>query len=114
MRKRPHYKLMGTKVQKPRPRKPGTQNAGINVRKAEIEMRTQRGESAEQIAAALQAQGHELKRGASTITVRFSNANPRDAEGLTKRRDCKQCMASFHLMKPVLEAVGSLRAQNLA
>jgi hypothetical protein len=52
---------------KPRPRKSGTSTAKKNERKAEIEARTQRGESAEEIAEALQRDGAVLARGASTV-----------------------------------------------
>ena len=83
MRKRPFHKLKGTKSSKPI--KQGSKNSQINVRKAEIVARTQRGETAEQIAAALIAQGHELKKGASTITVRIVACNPHDVCMLSQK-----------------------------
>lgn len=67
LRKRPYSKMMGQKTQKARVKKPATKNAKQMQRKAEIEARTQRGESADEIAAALEAQGFDLKKGASTI-----------------------------------------------
>ena len=67
LRKRPFSKLMGKKAAKPRPKKAYTKNANASERKAEIEARTERGETAEQIAAALIAQGYELKAGAGSI-----------------------------------------------
>ena len=68
LRKKPPNKSLGSKVTKPRPKKSSTRTAKSGARKAEIELGTQRGESAEQIANALIAQGCELKKGASTIT----------------------------------------------
>jgi hypothetical protein len=44
-----------------------TKHQAQDARKAEITARTERGESAEQIAAALQAQGFTLSKGPSTI-----------------------------------------------
>lgn len=66
LRKRVFSKLAG-RVQKPRPKRANTQTAKGVARKAEIEARTQHGETAEQIAEALIAQGYELKNGSSTI-----------------------------------------------
>lgn len=68
LRKRPYSKLLGKKAAVPRPKKiTGTKTADALARKAEIEARTQRGESAKQICAALEAQGYVLKKGVSTI-----------------------------------------------
>lgn len=67
LRKRPYSKLLGMKATKTRPKSRHTKNAKTSARKAEIEARTQRGETAEQIVAALEAQGHEFKNGESTI-----------------------------------------------
>ena len=67
VRKRPFSKLLGTRTQKPRPKKPFTKNAGSSKRKAEIKARTHHGETPEQIAEALIAQGYELKKGAGTV-----------------------------------------------
>jgi len=58
------------KIPESRPQKPPNPNSKLaltETRKAEIEARTSRGESAEQIAAALEAQGHVLRKGSSTI-----------------------------------------------
>ena len=66
-RKRPFSKRLGMKATKTRPKQPHTKNARSSARKAEIEARTRRGETAEQIAAALEAQGHEFKNGESTV-----------------------------------------------
>lgn len=68
LRKRPFSKLLGKKAKVARPKKAsGTKTADTSARKAEIEARTARGESAEEIAAALEAGGVVLKKGASTI-----------------------------------------------
>lgn len=67
LRKRPFNKHLGMKIAKPRPKKPHTKTARSNLRKAEIEARTQRGETAAQIAAALEGQGHVFKNAESTI-----------------------------------------------
>jgi len=58
------------KIPESRPQKPPNPNSKLaltETRKAEIEARTSQGESAEQIAAALEAQGHVLRKGSSTI-----------------------------------------------
>ena len=68
LRKRPYSKLLGKKANVQRSKKPeGTKTSGISARKAEIEARTLAGESAEQIAQVLEAQGWQLKKGASTV-----------------------------------------------
>jgi len=58
------------KIPDSRPQKPPNPNSKLaltETRKTEIEARTSRGESAERIAAALEAQGHVLRKGSSTI-----------------------------------------------
>jgi arginine repressor len=67
LRRRPPHKYAGMKHPKPRPKKGSTASALKSERKAEIEARTQRGETAEQIADALIAQGFQLSKGASTV-----------------------------------------------
>lgn len=68
LRKRPFSKLLGKKATVPRPKKTsGTKSADTNARKAEIKERTLAGQSAEEIADALQQGGYVLKKGASTV-----------------------------------------------
>ena len=67
LRKRDFSKSASTKAKVTRPKSKETKSAHQLARKAEIEARTQRGETAEQIAAALEAHGYELKKGASSI-----------------------------------------------
>ena len=68
LRKRPYSKLLGKKTAVPRPKKAsGTKTADTHARKLEIEARTRAGQSAEEIAAALEGLGYVLKKGASTV-----------------------------------------------
>lgn len=67
LRQRPPHKYAGMKHPKPRPKRGNAAYRMQNERKAEIEARTKRGESAEQIAEALISQGAKLNRGASSI-----------------------------------------------
>lgn len=67
LRQRPPHKYAGMKHPKQRPKKGDTASRMKSERRAEIEARTQRGESADQIAEALIAQGATLTRGASSI-----------------------------------------------
>ena len=67
LRQRPPHKLAGMKVAKPRPRKPDAQSVGASARRSEIEARTRNGQTAEQIAEVLIAQGWKLDRGVSTV-----------------------------------------------
>ena len=57
----------GANITKPRSKAPMSKAAAASARRAEIEHRTRNGQTAEQVAEALQAQGFELERGASTI-----------------------------------------------
>ena len=67
LRKGPPHKFAGKKIAKPRPKNPKRLDAAQGLRKREIETRTRNGETAEQIAAALIAQGWKLSKGASTV-----------------------------------------------
>ncbi|KAK3722997.1 hypothetical protein LTR37_002143 [Vermiconidia calcicola] len=67
LRQRATHKLAGTKLAKKRPSRTGSKHSLQVGRKEEIEAGTLRGEDAEQIAAAVIAQGFKLRKGASTI-----------------------------------------------
>ena len=67
MRRRPPHKLAGMKHPKARPKNGAKSANEQKARKADIVARTERGETAEQIAEVLAAQGVQMVRGASTI-----------------------------------------------
>lgn len=93
LRKRPHSKLLGKKSAVPRPKKAsGTKTADTHARKAEIQVRTEQGQSAEEIAEALEAQGYVLKKGASTILRLQTQWNliPHDPDRARGRRRKKE------------------------
>lgn len=68
LRKRPHSKLLGKRATGKRVKKvAGTKESEIVARKREIQARTLAGQSADEIARELEAQGWQLKKGASTV-----------------------------------------------
>ncbi|KAK5172067.1 uncharacterized protein LTR77_003704 [Saxophila tyrrhenica] len=98
LRQRPPHKYAGMKHPKARP-KSGARNANEqSARKEDIAARTQRGETAEQIADALTAQGVQLKRGSSTILrlqtywglIPFDDDRARGRHATKKRGDRKE------------------------
>ena len=68
LRKGPFHRRSGKKIAKPRPTRATRPDAAEDARRHEIETRTQNGETAEQIAEALIAQGWKLDKGASRIS----------------------------------------------